>query len=177
MIIIMNKINSNELLLSSNAEDSDNNATNEKLLSLSSNNESDRENYPYGQIIVEAYQHAEEAQQQHHLVKICRQTGYEKANEPHENRRFVSCCCFVFYFIYNHYPFIFLIVVTELFVHQMTWWTLCGPRRLSMKQGESNPSPADILCEDTIQSSLSPLQSYLLQYYLNIRQERRSPTP
>jgi hypothetical protein len=62
-------------------------------LSLPSDVSSDREEYPYEQLIAEANQHAEEAQQQRALAKNRQQKAFDEANLPHDSRRFVFCSC------------------------------------------------------------------------------------
>ncbi len=77
---------------SSNDEDSNNNGDDDSL-SLPSDDTSDAgEDYPYEQLIAEANQHAEEAQQQRSIAKNRQQVAFEEADLPHNIRRFVFCC-------------------------------------------------------------------------------------
>ncbi len=71
-------------------------------LSLPSDDGSDKENYPYEELIAEANQHAEEAQQQRALAKNRQLLAVDEANHPHETRRFVFCCSLVFEFTFNN---------------------------------------------------------------------------
>ena len=73
-----------DLLLSSSSGDEASSSS-----SSQSGGGSDKENYRDEELIAEATNHAEEAQQQRALAKARQQTATEEANYPHENRRFV----------------------------------------------------------------------------------------
>ena len=55
----------------------------------SNSDSSDSEHYPYEDLIEQASNHAEEAQQQRRLAKYRQQQAMDESEEPHENRRFV----------------------------------------------------------------------------------------
>ncbi len=82
--------------------DSNNNDDDISLPSINDGSDKD-EDYPYEQLIAEANQHAEEAQQQRALAKIRQQTAIDEADLPHEDRRFVFCFLFssVLFYIAN----------------------------------------------------------------------------
>lgn len=74
----------NDLLLSSSSVDEDDASS-----PSHSDADSDKENYRDEQLIAEATNHAEEAQQQRSLAQARQQTAMEEVNFPHEDRRFV----------------------------------------------------------------------------------------
>lgn len=70
-------------------EQSNNNDSDENSIILSPDENSDEEKYPYEELIAEANEHAEEAQQQRSLAQNRQQLAIEEALNPHEDRRFV----------------------------------------------------------------------------------------
>jgi hypothetical protein len=91
-----------DLLLSSSSADEDDTSS-----SSHSGGGSDKENYRDEELIAEATNHAEEAQQQWALAKARQQTAIEEANNPHEDRRFVVVFSFEFMFaqVSSHFFF------------------------------------------------------------------------
>lgn len=94
--VINNNTNDTNTPNEAELDDEDNNNNDEDDISLPSTNDGsdDDEDYPYEQLIAEANQHAEEAQQQRALAKLRQQTAINEADLPHEDRRFVFCFFF-----------------------------------------------------------------------------------
>ena len=108
-----NNNNNNDDSTSLSNDEASNNNSDEDSLSIPSDG-SDKENYPYEQIIAEANQHAEEAQQQRRLAKNRQQMAQDEVNNPHESRRFV----FSFFFLFSSlhlkaYLYVFFLVIAS----------------------------------------------------------------
>jgi hypothetical protein len=75
----------------------------------SNSDSSDNEHYPYEELIEQASNHAEEAQQQQRLAMSRQQLAMDEAEEPHEDRRFVFLFFLLFMVVYPcDLPFSFL---------------------------------------------------------------------
>ncbi len=97
---VSNNNNNNDTQNEAEPDDEESN-NNDDDTSLPSTNDGsdDDEDYPYEQLIAEANQHAEEAQQQRALAKMRQETAINDADLPHEDRRFVFCFSYLFCFI------------------------------------------------------------------------------
>jgi hypothetical protein len=67
----------------------------------SNSDRSDSEHYPYEDLIEQASNHAEEAQQQRRLAKYRHQQAMDESKEPHKNRRFFFFRILILFYFYH----------------------------------------------------------------------------